>query len=83
MVLSLYIAHNFAFSCLPHGFWATILVLLSIEALKEEGFIVFVKLYGFCLSIAYIVCQCHPYIESLQLSDYYIIQIILLIYTML
>ena len=24
-----------------------------------------VKLYGFCLSIAYIVRQCHPYIESL------------------
>ena len=35
----------------------------------EQGispFSVFVlKLYGFCLSIAYIACRCHPYIESL------------------
>ena len=26
--------HTFAFNCLPHGFWA---VLLIIKGLKEEG----------------------------------------------
>ena len=41
------------------------------KALKEEAWILkeafcvfVVKLYGFCLSVAYIACQRHPYIES-------------------
>jgi len=60
--------HTFLFSCLPQGFWENILVLLIIEALKEEDWVVkeFVaELYGFCLSIAYIARLRHPYIESL------------------
>ena len=32
--------HTFVFSCLPQGFWESILVLLIIEALKEEGCVV-------------------------------------------
>ena len=60
--------HTFAFSCLLRGFWPLITVLLITKALKEEawalkyGFSVFmVKLYGFCLSIAYTARRRHPY----------------------
>ena len=61
------LSHTFVFSCLPQNFWESILVLLIIEALKEEGWVVFVaELYGFCLSIAYIARLHHPYIESLS-----------------
>jgi len=33
--------HAFVFSCLPQSFWESILVLLIIEALKKEGWVVF------------------------------------------
>ena len=65
--------HTFAFSYLLRGFWPLITVLLITKALKKEawalkyGFSVFVvKLYGFCLSIAYIARTSVPslYIES-------------------
>ena len=52
--------HTFTLSCSLRGFLATRRILLVINALKEEGwgiFSVFVmKLYGFCLSIAYVHC---------------------------
>ena len=70
--MALLLAHTFVFSCLPRGFWPLVWVLLITKALKEEAwalkeaFSVFVvKLYGFCLSIAYIARRRHPYIESL------------------
>ena len=46
-----------------------------VEPLIKQAFSVFVvKLHGFCLSIAYIAHQCHPYIESrvYRLSDIHV-----------
>ena len=34
--MALLLSHTFAFSCLPHGFWTLIWVLLITKALKED-----------------------------------------------
>ena len=37
--MALLLPHAFVFSCLPQGFWASILVLPITEAPKEEGWV--------------------------------------------
>ena len=55
------------------SFWTTVSVLVITKTLKEEAwalkyaFSIFVKLYGFRLSIAYIARPCHPYIVMLEI----------------
>ena len=77
--MALLLPHTFAFSYLPHSFWGLIWVLLIMKAVSmmktrrlNKLFSVFVvKLYGFCLSIAYIAHWRHPYIESLPTLWYF------------
>ena len=64
----LLLPRTFAFSVA----FGKLIVLLITKALKNEGWVlklafnIFVtKLYGFCLSIAYIARRRQPYIESL------------------
>ena len=54
--LALSLPHTFAFSCLPR----------TCTCLADHKGVFVAKLYGFCLSIAYIVRRRHPYIESID-----------------
>ena len=70
MVLSL--PHSFVFSYLP----ASIRVLLIIQARKEGEWVLkyafglfLAKLYGYCLSVAYIVRPDHSYIQCLSTNN--------------
>ena len=71
--VALSLLHTFLFDCLPQGFCITTWVLLIIRYSKRKAgclnkLLAYLwKLYGFCLSIAYIALPCHPYmyIESL------------------
>ena len=38
--MAILLLHTFVFSCLPQDFWESILVLLIMEALKEEDWVV-------------------------------------------
>ena len=58
-------ALSLAFSCLSRDFLATICVLLIIQVLKSEGWVLKCTFSAQFLSIAYIAYLVHPYIESL------------------
>ena len=81
--MALSLPHNFAFSCLPQGCWATIWVLQILKTLQRKARCLN-KLLAYCGQVTWLllkycifVCQSYPYIESLltdiPFSEYFIL----------